>query len=222
MAEYNWDFLFVLRYWRPLLVGATGTLELAAACFVASCVLGLVLGMALTGRAYLRWPTMVFVSIFRNTPALIQLFWIFYALPILFDYQLTPFAAAFISFTCYSSAYLAGIVKGGILSVPAGQREAARALALPFWLEMRLIVLPQAIPPMVPAFTNQVIELIKLTSVASLIAYGELVLYTKAVSDQDFKPLESYTALALIFAAILLPLSYVAYWLERRFGTIEK
>jgi polar amino acid transport system permease protein len=221
-VQYTWDFSFVLSNWRPLLTGAIGTFTLALACFAASGILGVAVGMALTGRAYIRIPATAFVGIFRNTPALIQLLWVFYALPILFNYQLTPFWAAFISFTCYSSAYLGSIVKSGIMAVPRSQREAAKSLALPFWLEMRLVVLPQAIPPLVPAFANQVIELIKLTSVASIIAYGELVLFTKAVSDQEYKPLESYTVLAIIFAAVLLPLSYVAYWLEHRFGSNKR
>ncbi|MER9647859.1 amino acid ABC transporter permease [Mesorhizobium sp. M0199] len=219
MIAYHWDFTTVWNNVGYLGSGLLGTIVLAAICLFFGAGIGMRLGVALTARS--RTPRVfaqVFVEIFRGTPAMVQLLWIYYALPVLVGFQLSPFTAAVIAFSLYSASYVAGIFKGGIESVGSGQREAAKSLALTYFQEMRLIVLPQAIRPMIPAFSNQVMEMVKLTTIASIIAYGELVMHTKTIADQEFRPIEAYTTLAILFSILLIPLAYLTLYLEKRFS----
>ncbi|WP_054310475.1 amino acid ABC transporter permease [Mesorhizobium sp. 1M-11] len=219
MNNFGWDFSSIWKNAPYLLRGFEGTLILAAVCLVLGTLAGLLLGIALSSnRKVVRLPAQGFIGIFRNTPSMVQLLWIYYALPVLIGMQLTPFIAAVIAFSLYSASYIAGIFKGGIASISKGQYEAARSLALSRWQTLRLVVLPQAVRKMIPPFANQAMEIIKLTTIASLIAYSELVLNTKNVADQEFRPIEAYTTLAIFFSLILIPLAYLTLYLERRFS----
>jgi polar amino acid transport system permease protein len=217
--NFGWDFTSIWKNAGYLARGLEGTIILAAVCLVLGSILGMAMGIALSSdKKALRLPAQGFISIFRNTPSMVQLLWIYYALPVLIGMQLSPFMAAVIAFSLYSASYIAGIFKGGISSISSGQREAAKALALTPYQALRLIILPQAIRKMIPPFANQAMEIIKLTTIASLIAYGELVLNTKTVADQEFRPIEAYTTLAILFSVILIPLAYFTLYLEKRFS----
>lgn len=219
MSNFQWDFSTIWNNIGYLGQGLAGTLYLAAICLVFGTLLGLLLGLALSShRVLLRIPAQMFVGLFRNTPSMVQLLWIYYALPVLLGVQLSPFIAAIVAFSLYSACYISGIFKSGIVSIPKGQIEAARALALTRLQTLRLVILPQAVRKMIPPFANQAMEIIKLTSIASIIAYGELVLHTKTISDQEFRPIEAYTTLALLLSTILIPLAYLTLHLEKKFS----
>jgi polar amino acid transport system permease protein len=145
----------------------------------------------------------------------------FYLVPIFLGVKNDPFFVAVLTLSLYKGSYVAEIYRSGIKSIERGQWEAAKALGLPYPKQLRYVVLPQAVRRMLPAFTNRVIETFKLTAIASLVVYPELMYQTKIIAQTDFRPIESYTVLALFFAAIVLPMSYFATHVEKRLKAAE-
>jgi polar amino acid transport system permease protein len=217
--NYRWNFASVWDNADVLLRGAFGTLYLFALCAAAGLLLGLVVGLARQSpRAWLRWPATAFVEFFRNTPVLVQILWFYFALPILLPFEISPLAAAVLGISLNSAAFTAEIVRGGVVSIDRGQWEAARALGMTDIQAMRRIVLPQALRRMLPPLTNRGIEIFKMTTLASAVAYVELLQQGKLLASLNFNPIETYTVIALIFFLCLLPLVQATYWLERRLG----
>lgn len=220
--DYRWNFGPVWDNADVLLRGAFGTLRLFAICAVAGLLLGLLIGLARQSpRAWLRWPATAFVEFFRNTPVLVQILWFYFALPILAPFEISPLAAAALGISLNSAAFTAEIVRGGIASIDRGQWEAARALGMTGAQAMRRIVLPQALRRMLPALTNRGIEIFKMSTLASAVAYVELLQQGKLLASLNFNPIETYTVIAVIFFLCLLPLVQATYWLERRLGRAD-
>lgn len=220
--DYRWNFGPVWENADVLLRGAFGTLRLFAICAVAGLLLGLLIGLARQSpRAWLRWPATAFVEFFRNTPVLVQILWFYFALPILAPFEISPLAAAALGISLNSAAFTAEIVRGGIASIDRGQWEAARALGMTGAQAMRRIVLPQALRRMLPALTNRGIEIFKMSTLASAVAYVELLQQGKLLASLNFNPIETYTVIAVIFFLCLLPLVQATYWLERRLGRAD-
>lgn len=216
---YEWDFAFLLHSHHVILMGLWNTLKLTCVTLTGSFVIGVIAGMGRTARRLpIRLVAGAYVEFFRNIPSMVQIFWCFYAMPILIGVQANPYVAAATALSLYGGAYCAEIYRSGIQSIERGQWEAGRAIGLGYFRLMWLVVLPQAVKRMIPAFTNQAIEIVKLTTIASTIAYAELLYSAKLVSEQESRPLESYTAIAVIFIGILLLLSYGARRVEQRFG----
>lgn len=214
---YHWNFSSIVQYRQLLYQGLAGTLQLGAISLLSALLIGIVIGLLRTSQPTgLRLVAGIYVGFFRNIPFLVQLFWFFYAIPVLTGIQAKPFFASWIALSLYGGAYFGEIYRAGIQSVERGQWEAARAIGLGYVDVMRSVVLPQAIRRMIPPLTTQAIELVKLTTVASTIAYFELLYSAKLVSDQDLRPLEAYTAVAVILISLLLVLSFIAARLERR------
>ncbi|GAB4065294.1 amino acid ABC transporter permease [Ancylobacter sonchi] len=197
--------------------GLVHTLELAVVCLVASLLLGLVFGvMRYAGGRVLHALAIAYVEVFRNTPVLVQILWFFFALPILVQFEISAFTAAALGLSLNSGAFSAEIFRAGMQAVPKGQWEAANALGMSRTRVMFRIVLPQAVRHMIPAFTNRWIELFKLTSLASVIAYPELVYSAQQISNSYFNPVEVFTLVAVIFIALVIPASYLLRRLEAR------
>ncbi len=216
---YQWDFAFLWTLWPYLLVGLAGTAKLWAVALCSGLVIGLAVGIFRTAPSrILRGIGTVYVEAIRNTPGLIQLIWFYYAIPMVTGWQASAWLAAAVSLSVYTGAYSAEIYRAGIGSIERGQWEAARALGFGYVAQMRYVVLPQALMRMIPAFGNRAIELAKATTLASTIAFGELLYTAKVIAEDQMRPLETYTAVTVIFTAILLPVSYACVWLERRFA----
>ncbi|MEO8835778.1 MAG: amino acid ABC transporter permease [Caldimonas sp.] len=216
---YHWNFAPVFENADVLWAGALGTLRLFATCVVLGMGSGLVVGLGRHARS--RWlylPATVFVEFFRNTPVLVQIFWFYYALPILLPFQIGPFAAAALGISLNSAAFSAEIFRGGIESIESGQLEAARALGMTGTQAMRRVVLPQAVRRMLPALTNRGIEIFKMTTLASAVAYTELLQQGKLLASLNFNPIETYTIIGVVFFLCLFPLVQATYALERRLG----
>ena len=215
----RWDFASVFANTDALLAGAAGTLHIFAICLVLGLSLGLVVGLGRYARS--RWayvPATMFVEFFRNTPVLVQILWFYYALPILLPFSISPLAAAALGISLNSAAFSAEIYRGGIESIDRGQAEAARALGMTAAQAMRRIVLPQALRRMLPALTNRGIEIFKMTTLASAVAYVELLQQGKLLASLNFNPIETYTVIAVVFFLCLFPLVQLTYALERRLG----
>lgn len=214
---YRWNFGPALDNAEVLAAGAVGTLRLFAICAVAGLALGLAVGlMRSQQRRWLLWPATAFVEFFRNTPVLVQILWFYFALPILLPFEISPLAAAALGISLNSGAFTAEIVRGGIASIERGQWEGARALGMTAAQAMRRVVLPQALRRMLPALTNRGIEIFKMSTLASAVAYVELLQQGKLLASLHFNPIETYTVIAVVFFLCLLPLVQLTYALERR------
>ncbi|WP_425068346.1 amino acid ABC transporter permease [Reyranella sp.] len=213
----RWDFASVLDNTDALLVGAVGTLRIFAICLVLGLSLGLIVGFGRYSRnRWLHIPATIFVEFFRNTPVLVQILWFYFALPILLPFQISPLAAASLGISLNSAAFSAEIYRGGIQSIETGQWDGARALGMRWGQAMRRIILPQALKRMLPALTNRAIEIFKMSTLASAVAYVELLQQGKLIASLNYNPIEAYTAVAVIFFVFLWPLVQFSYFLERR------
>lgn len=213
----RWDFASVFDNTDALLVGAAGTLRIFAICLVLGLSLGLLVGLGRYSRnRWLHIPATVFVEFFRNTPVLVQILWFYFALPILMPFQISPLVAASLGISLNSAAFSAEIYRGGIQSIETGQWDGARALGMRWGQAMRRIILPQALKRMLPALTNRAIEIFKMSTLASAVAYVELLQQGKLIASLNYNPIEAYTAVAVIFFVFLWPLVQFSYFLERR------
>lgn len=213
----RWDFTSVFSNTDALLAGAAGTLRIFAICLVLGLSLGLVVGLArYSTRRILYIPASVFMEFFRNTPVLVQILWFYFAFPMLVPFEISPLLAAALGISLNSAAFSAEIYRGGIQSIERGQWEGARALGMTTAQAMRRIVLPQALRRMLPALTNRGIEIFKMSTLASAVAYVELLQQGKLIASLNYNPIEAYTVIALIFFVLLYPLVQATYVLERR------
>jgi polar amino acid transport system permease protein len=215
--SYHWNFASVFDNWWALAIGVIGTLKLFVVCLVIGMSVGLIIGLGRRSSIRpVRWLSTAFVEFFRNTPVLVQILWFYYALPILAPIEVSPFLAAILGISLNSAAYSAEIFRGGIQSIEPGQWEAARALGMT-WLQcMRRIILPQSIRRVIPSLTNRGVEIFKMSTLASVVAYVELLQQGKLIASLNFNPLEVYTVVAAIFLIILYPIVRVTYAVERR------
>lgn len=210
----NWHVVIDAR--SMLIGGALVTLELSALAIVLGTTVGLLVALARSARVALVSQVLrVYIEIFRGAPLLMQLFFVYFGLPYL-GVEVSKLAAAVTALTLYSGAYIAEIIRAGIESVPKGQREAAHSLGLSSFEVMRYVILPQTLTVALPPLIGFYIGLIKDTSLATIIGYGELMRESQAIIDRTARPLEVYIAVALIYFAICYPLSRLVIRLERR------
>jgi polar amino acid transport system permease protein len=215
--SYQWDFSPVLTRWPLLLDGLLNTVKIAAIAIVFGVLVGLVLALLrLSPRRSLRLPAAVFVEFYRNTPPIVHFFWFFYALPVVLNISLDPLVAAVLALSTQSGAFYAEVFRGGIRSIERGQWEGAKALGMTHTQLMRRIVVPQAATRMVAPFVERCFELIKTTALASTLAYGELLYQAMMVNSETFRPLEVYTAVALLYLVLLISCSALARVAEAR------
>jgi len=214
---HAWDFSSVWASTDFLLLGLLNTLRLTGSALLFGVPIGLGLAlMRLSPRTWLRLPAYTVIEVFRITPPLIQLFWFFFALPILIQVEMTPYVAATLTFSIQSAAFFAEVFRAGIVSVEKGQWEAGRALGMSPQQLMRRVVLPQAVKRMVPAFLERSIELMKTTTLAATVSYMDLLFQTNEVAQKTFRPLEAFTATALVYFVVIFGASVLVRSLERR------
>jgi len=218
----RWDFASIFANTDALLAGAVGTVRIFVICLVLGLTLGLVIGLGRYARnKWLYLPATAFVEFFRNTPVLVQILWFYFAMPLLVPFSISPLAAASLGISLNSAAFSAEIYRGGIQSIERGQWDGARALGMRWSQAMRRIILPQAIKRMMPALTNRAIEIFKMSTLASAVAYVELLQQAKLIASLNFNPIEAYSAVAVIFFVFLWPLVQLTYLLERRLARDE-
>ena len=152
-------------------------------------------------------------------PLLVLLLWLFYGLPVIVGVQLGVFATGVLAMSLSDSAFEAEIFRAGIQSVPHGQLEAARALGLPWGLQMRLVVLPQAIKVILPALGNQLVYVLKMSSLISVIGLAELTRKANELNVNEYRPLEIYSLLVLEYLMLILVVSHLVRRMERRLAT---
>jgi polar amino acid transport system permease protein len=214
---YQWDFAPVLANAGLLAEGLLNTLKVTAVALACGLVLGLGLALLrLSPRRWLSWPAGLVIEIFRTTPPLVQLFWFFFALPLILGIEMTPFAAAVVTFSIQSAAFFAEVFRAGIQSIERGQWEGARAIGMSQRQALERIILPQAVTRMIPAFLERSIELMKTTTLVATIAYADLLYEANAIAQKTYRPLETFTTAALIYFVVIFAFSLAARRLERR------
>ena len=214
--EYTWDFKVILDSFPLLLRGLVVTVELWILAFAIGLSLGFAVSLArISRRPWVNAPAIGYVEIFRNTPVLVQIMWFFFAFPIVAPFQVSAYIAAALALSLNTGAFAAEIFRAGIQSIARGQWDAARALGMSYPQQLRRVILPQAVKRMLPAFTNRGLELLKMTSLASAIAFPELLYAARTIATAHFNPIEAYTSVALIYLAIAWPLTQLVYAVER-------
>ncbi|KAB0458224.1 Glutamine transport system permease protein GlnP [compost metagenome] len=216
---YEWDFSILWGYRWLLLQGLGVTISFTIATVIGGLTAGLAGAICLLSRfAVVRGLSLGFIEIFRCTPVLVQLIWCYYALPMIAGVEMTPITASLLALSCYGGSFYAEIIRGGIVSIDPGQSEAAAALGMTPALSMRRIILPQALRRMVPALMNQSILQFKNTSLVSVLAVPDLVYQGQMAAHDSFRPLETYTAVAVAYFIILFPLTLFVRSRERKLG----
>lgn len=207
---YEWDFGVVLRYKWVFIQGAWMTLQITFFAVIIGTLLGALLGLGRTSKLlWVRLPVSVYVELFLAIPILVLLIWIYYCGPILLGVNLSGFWTAVLTLSLTLSAFVAEIVRSGLLAVPNGHIEAARALGMSKAQTLRLITIPQAIRVMVPPLLSTYISTLKMSSLASVIAVYELLHAAQNLIMTSFRPLEIYTAVALGYVVMVLPFSFL-------------
>jgi polar amino acid transport system permease protein len=209
------DILYVLGAIR-------WTLLLSIVAFAGGAVGGTLVALARTGRfRWLRLLAAGFIKIFQGTPLLMQLFLAFFA-PGIFGFNVDPWAAAALGLSLNASAFLGEIWRGAIENVPAGQTEAATALGLRYWPTTALIVAPQAVRIAIPPTVGFLVQLIKGTSLASIIGFVELTRAAQIVNNATFHPFTIFGIVALAYFVICWPLSVYSRRMERRLAVARR
>ncbi len=215
---YQWSFGVLPRYTPLFVSGVLVTLAYTAGTILLGLVIGLLIGMGRLSRSrLLNVPLVALIEFFRCTPLLVLIIWFYYALPVLLNVQIPAVVAASMVLSLYTGAFYAEIFRGGILSIEAGQWDAARAIGLRPIHVMRLVVLPQAFRRMVPPLMNQSITQLKNTSLVSTIAVPDLLYQGTLITADTYRPLEVYTVVALIYFALLFPATRLVQAYEQRF-----
>jgi polar amino acid transport system permease protein len=216
---YKWDFAALQPYWGLIWHGLLITILYTVTTVIAGLMIGLATGIVrTTAPRWLSIPLRGYIEVFRCTPLLVQLVWVYYALPVLIGVEMTAAMACFITLSLYAGAFYAEIFRGGIEAVDRGQWEAGRAIGMRRARIFRRIVLPQAIQVMIPSFINQTILQLKNTSLVSVVAVGDLLYQGSVITAASYRPLEIYTTIAVIYFVVLFPLTLVADQVEARMG----
>lgn len=196
--------------------GFAVSLQIAAWVIVLGSVAGIFGGLGLLyGPGWLRAALRVYSDILRGLPLIIPIFVVFYVLPN-FGIPVSGFAATVMSLSFFAGAHIAEIVRGAVAAVPRGQNDAAKALGLTFWPRTWSIILPQALPAVIPPWTNTAIEMVKGTTLAYLVSVDELLFETYKIAARVGNPLAFYFAAAAMYFVVCFLISRAGALLERR------
>ncbi|CDX43898.1 putative amino acid ABC transporter, permease protein [Mesorhizobium sp. ORS 3359] len=211
------DFTAVLRFRDALLQGLLTTLELTLICIVLGCAIGFAVGLARTSTNLpLRNLSSVYVEFFRGTPVLIQLFWIFFCLPLLLGIELSNFASGVIALTLYMGAITSETFRASLKSIGREQFDACVALGLPRWAQITSVVLPQALLRAIPTLLSNCVSLFKESALVSAVGMADLMFIGSNISNNTARPVEVLTVVALIYFVIAFPLTRAVTVIERR------
>ena len=213
--SFNWDL--VMNSFPLLLTGAVVTVQITALSVALGVIIGLFVGVArICHVAPLRILAAVYVDFLRGTPLLVQIFLIYFALPVITGQRVDPFFAAIASCGINSGAYVAEIFRAGIQSIDAGQMEAGRSLGMTWMQTMRYIIVPQAFKRVIPPLGNEFIALLKDSSLVSVIGFEELTRRGQLIIARTYGSLEIWISVAIIYLAMTLTISRFVAYLERR------
>lgn len=220
----NWGWYVVdpttTSGWNNLKFMASGayyTIGISVTAILISVIVGLLVAMpGLSEKRGWRMFNRTYVEIVRSVPVLVLILWVYYGLPALSGITLTVFWAGVLALALSDSAFQAEIFRAGIQSISKGQYEAAQSISLNYRDTMRYVILPQAIRRILPALGNQLVYMLKMSSLVSVIGMQELTRKANELVVSEYRPLEIYTILVLEYLVLILIVSAGVRWLERR------
>ncbi|MFD8232717.1 ectoine/hydroxyectoine ABC transporter permease subunit EhuC [Streptomyces sp. NPDC059696] len=203
--------------WELVLEGVWVTVQLLVCSALLGAAVSFAVGVARTHRLWIvRFLAGVYTEVFRGTSALVMIFWVYFVLPIAFGWQLVPLWAGTLALGLTYGAYGSEIVRGALNAVDPAQKEGGIALSFTPWQRLRLILLPQAVPEMIPPFSNLLVELLKGTALVSIMGMGDLAFSGNLVRLALQESAEIYTIVLLIYFVIAFVLTRGMRGLERR------
>jgi len=213
----KFDISTVADQWDLLAFGLMVTLKYT----VYTCAIGLTLGllialMQLSSWKILRYASRAWVEFFRNIPLLVLLLWTYYALPIFLQIEIDKEVAGVLGLGFYASGFYAEILRAGVQSIDRGQTDAGIVLGMTYGQRMRRIILPQALRRMVPPLMGQTIMQLKNTTLLSVLTIPDLLYQASYISSRSYRPMEVYTVIGVMFILMLIPLSMISRWFERK------
>lgn len=205
-----------------ILAAARWTLLLSACAFIGGSIGGLLIALMRSGRIKaLRWFAFGYIKLFQGTPLLMQLVLAFFV-PGIFGIDVNPWSAAALGLSLHASAFLGEIWRGSIEVVPRGQWESSAALGLRYWSQMRLVVLPQAFRIAIPPTVGFLVQLIKGTSLASIIGFVELTRAAQVINNATFHPFTIFGIVGMTYFALCWPLSAYSKHMERKLALASR
>ncbi|QKK20543.1 amino acid ABC transporter permease [Rhizobium indicum] len=211
------DFSILLRFEHALLLGLWMTLKLTVICIVLGCSLGFLVGLLRTSRILaLRAISSLYVEFFRGTPVLIQLFWIFFCLPLILGVELSNLASGVIALTLYMGAITSETFRASLKSIGQEQLDACVALGLPRRSQVMNVVLPQAVLRAIPTLLSNCVSLFKESALVSAVGMADLMFVGQNISNNTARPVEVLTVVALIYFVIAFPLTRAVSLVEGR------
>ncbi len=200
-----------------LLVAAKWTIILSAIAFVVGGIVGfLITLMRISSIKWVKFLSLVYIEFFEGTPLLLQLFLAFFGISVVFGINLSPLVAATLALTAFTSSFLADIWRGSIEAIPRGQWEASSALGFGYFKQLRLVVLPQAVKLSIAPTVGFLVQVIKGTSLASVIGFAEISRVATQINNVTLKSLLVFSLAGLLYFALCYPLSAWSQQLEKK------
>ena len=219
----SFDFSLIWNSLPLLLAGAGVTIEITAIAVGLGFIFGLITSVCrLSGVKVLQVIAVCYVNIIRGTPMLVQIFLIYFALPMVIGERINTFVAAVAACSINSGAYVSEIFRAGIQSVDKGQMEAGRSLGLSWMQTMRYVILPQAFKHVIPPLGNEFISMTKETSLVSVIGFEELTRRGQLIIAKTYGSFEIWLTVAAIYLVMTLTIARLVSYLERRFATDDR
>lgn len=211
------DFTVVFSYWQVLAKGLLLTLAFTVGCALLGSILGFGLSLLRLSRsAWLTVPTGLYVELFRGTPLLIQLFWIFFCLPVVFGISVPPYVSVVIALTLYMTAITSETFRGALKSIPSEQHDACTALGVRSLSKVLYVIFPQALLRAIPPLLSNVVSLFKESALISSVGVADLMFVGQNISNSTARPVEFLTAVAVIYFLVAFPLTRLVGVIETR------
>lgn len=215
--HYHFDFSFLSGHLGALLGGLGITLQLTIVANLLGVTLSFVLCLASMSRhAFVHWPARAYIEFFRCTPALLQIAWFFYCVPMMFDFFIGPVALGILALGLNLTAFNAEAYRAGVQAVPKEHLDACVALGLRPWQRTLYVVLPQALRSATPILMTNGIGALQQSALVAVVAVGDLMYVGNQIATDTFRPLETYTLVACVYFALSVPAAALIRLVERR------
>jgi len=215
--RYDFSLSVIAEYFDVLLLGLLTTIEFTAICIVLGSALGFMLSlMRVSGSRLLRIVSTAYVEFFRGTPVLVQLFWIFFCLPIVLGLEIGNFASSVIALTLFMGAISSETFRSALHAIPSDHVDAGVALGLSRFQRVRHIVFPQAVRLAIPTLLSNSVSLFKESSLVSVVGMSDLMYVGQNVSNVTARPIELLTTVAFLYFVVAFPLTRAVSHLEAR------
>lgn len=212
MTFYQWDFSFLPEYKNLFITGIMYTCIFTVIPVILGFIIGIVVALLRCSSEvnfYVQFLIRSYVEIFRCTPVMVQLIWVYYAFPVLTGLQISAISAALFTLSLYGGAFYAEILRGGILSLGRGQSDAAKSLGMSSFQVICYVITPQVLKNSIPSLINQLILQLKNTSLLSVLALPDLLYQGQVIAHDTYRPLEAYSFIAAIYFIILFPFTII-------------